>query len=362
MSSGQRIVILLPNWVGDVVMATPALDALCRCFGDAHIACLGRPIALEVLQPAEWVDEWIVDESDRANRALGFLRLAGKIRSSHYDLAVLFPNSFRAALLARVGGVRRIAGYDRDGRGWMLTDKLAPARDEKHRFIPVPAIDYYLGLAGLLGAGGESRRMFLPVSESSQAEAESILQQAAFGPGKPLVMLNPGASFGVSKMWDPDRYAAVADALIEKRGAQIIINAAPLERPVAAQVAAAMQHTPLVNFAQRDNTIGLLKSLMRRCDLLITNDTGARHIAAAFGIGVVTVFGSTDPRWTEIYYDHQRIVRVDVPCAPCQQKLCPNPAGPLYHRCMSAITPQMVLAAADQLLDNPGEPLQENVQ
>ncbi|MCK4276254.1 MAG: glycosyltransferase family 9 protein, partial [Phycisphaerae bacterium] len=237
MSPGQRIVILLPNWVGDVVMATPALDALWRCFRDAHIACLGRRTALEVLQPAEWVDEWIVDESDRANRVLGFVSLAGKVRSSQYDLAVLFPNSFRAALLARVGGVRRIAGYDRDWRGWMLTDKLAPVRDEKGRFTPVPAIDYYLGLAGLLGAGGESRRMSLSVSESSQAEAESILQQAAFGPGKPLVMLNPGASFGVSKMWDPDRYAAVADALIEKRGAQIIINAAPVERPVAAQVA-----------------------------------------------------------------------------------------------------------------------------
>ena len=111
-----------------------------------------------------------------------------------------------------------------------------------------------------------------------------------------------------------------------------------------------MRGRPAVNFADRDNTLGLLKGLMRRCTLLVTNDTGARHIAAAMGIGVVTLFGSTDPRWAEINYEYERIVRVDVPCAPCQSKTCSQPAGPSHHQCMTKITVAMVLAACEAVL------------
>lgn len=163
-------------------------------------------------------------------------------------------------------------------------------------------------------------------------------------------MLNPGGAFGPSKIWDSHRYAGVADRLMQRHGAQIIINAAPSERAIAASVDREMCNTPAVNFAELDNSLGLLKGLLRRCSLLITNDTGARHIAAALGTGVVTLFGSTDPRWSRIDYDRERIIRVDVPCSPCQKKMCAQPPGPLYHQCMSAITPEMVLQAAEKLL------------
>jgi heptosyltransferase-2 len=143
----------------------------------------------------------------------------------------------------------------------------------------------------------------------------------------------------------------LADALVDRRGAAIIINAAPSERAIARQVAGAMRRRPAVNLADFDNTIGLLKGLLSRCDLLITNDTGARHIAAALGVPVVTIFGSTDPRWSAIDYQLERIVRLDVPCSPCQKPTCPQPPGPMYHQCMEAITPDAVLAPAEELLD-----------
>ncbi len=111
-----------------------------------------------------------------------------------------------------------------------------------------------------------------------------------------------------------------------------------------------MQSKPAINFAEVPGNIALLKSLLRRCSLLITNDTGARHIAAAMGISVVTIFGSTDPKWSQIDYEHERIVRVEVPCSPCQQKVCAHPAGPQWHECMKAVTPVMVLDAARELL------------
>ena len=112
-----------------------------------------------------------------------------------------------------------------------------------------------------------------------------------------------------------------------------------------------MRRAPAVSFDERDNTLGLLKSLVRRCSLVITGDTGVRHFAAAFDTPVVTLFGSTDPVWASIDYDKERIIRVDVPCAPCQKKRCPLPEGPEHHQCMEKITPEMVLAAAEELLD-----------
>jgi heptosyltransferase-2 len=248
-------------------------------------------------------------------------------------------------------------------RGWLLTERLAPPRDEAGRLAPVSAVDYYLSLAALLGVGGEgggpSRRMELAVSEADRAAAEAEFSAAGVRTDRPVVMLNPGAAFGPSKMWDPQRFAAVADALAERLGAQIIINAAPAEQAVARAVEEAMVHPPAISFAGRANTIGLLKGLMARSDVLITNDTGARHVAAALGIGVVTLFGSTDPRWARIDYEKERIIRVHVPCAPCQRRMCFQPAGPAYHQCMGHITPDMVIQAAAELLARRAAPAAE---
>lgn len=350
----ERILIFLPNWVGDAVMATPVLAALRRHFESARITHLGRPPALATVSGCDWADEVLADCPDQSPLGLSFLRLVGRIRRGGYDLAVLLPNSFRTAAAARMGSVKRIAGYDRDGRGWLLTDKILPPRDQRGKLLPVPAIDYYIQLVEMLGLRCDSRSMSLGVSQADDQDAQDLLARsgvAVTAGERPLIMLNPGASFGPTKMWALLRYAEVADELIRRHGAQIIINAAPAERQIAAQVAHKMQHKPAVNFAEQDNTVGLLKGLMRRCSLLITNDTGARHIAAALGIGVVTLFGSTDPAWTRIDYDLERTIRVDLQCSPCQRKLCSQPPGPMYHQCMTAITPEMVLEAAEELLD-----------
>jgi len=350
MTPPERIAVFLPNPVGDVVMATPALRALRKRFDSARIAFVARPQAIETLGGTDLADETITDISRRRPRLLNHLRLARRLRAGNFDLAVLFPNSFRTAMLSRLGGIRA-AGYSRDGRGWMLRHRLRPPRDERGRISPVPTIDYYLSLVEMLGARGESRKMSLPVTEGDESAAEALLDEAGADRARAMVMLNPGAAFGPSKLWRPERFAAVADALIERRGAQIIINAAPAERPVARLVREAMHSRPGVSFDQRDNTLGLLKSLVRRCSLVITGDTGVRHFAAAFDTPVVTLFGSTDPVWARIDYDKERIIRVDVPCGPCQKKRCPLPAGPEHHQCMEKITSEIVLSAAEELLD-----------
>ncbi len=350
MPEPRRVAIFLPNWVGDVVMATPAIRALRARHGSAEMIAVGRAIALDTLAGLGWFDEAVEDVSRRRPRLVNWLRMRRRLRRRRADLAVLLPNSFRAALLARMAGARRIAGYDRDGRGRLLTDRLDPPTDADGRFRPVPTIDYYNALAASLGASELNWRMELAVQPRFADEADALLAEAGVDDRGPLVMLNPGASFGPSKLWAPERYAALADRLIERQGAQIVINAAPAERDIAAAVENAMTRPAALSFARRDNTLGLLKALVRRCDLLVTNDTGARHFAAALGIGLVTLFGSTDPVWARIDYPLERIVRVDVPCGPCQRKVC-SLDGADEHRCMKAITVEMVLDAADAVLD-----------
>ena len=339
----QRIVAFVPNWVGDAVMFTPTLRAIRQRFAEARLALLARRGPAATLTPNPWTDEIIVDEGD--GRAA-----VAELRGGDFDLAVLGPNSFRSALMARRGGIARRVGYRRSWRGALLTDALSPPR-RLWRFAVTPALDYYLKLAEYLGCEEADRRMELAVAEEDVAAAEALLTAAGVEQGRALVVMNPGAGFGPSKLYPADRFAAVADSLVESRGAQIVINAAPTadERRAAEGVEGAMRQPVLLNLAGRENTLGLVKAILARADLTITNDTGARHIAAALDVPVVTVFASTDPGWTEIHYDKERIVRVDVPCGPCQRKRCWK-WGRKHHRCMLEIPPETVVAAAEELL------------
>lgn len=349
MAHRSSIAIFLPNWVGDVVMATPAIRAMARHWISRRIVFVGRPAALATLGPA-------AEPQDMLELPRGVWAAARMLRRQAVYRAVLLPNSFRTALVAWLSGAREIAGYVRDGRGWLLSEKLSPQRLADGRYKPIPAVDYYIALAEMLGAQCVSRELALPLEPRHERAADELLAECGVRSDGPLVMLNPGASFGTSKMWSAERYAAVADALIERRGAKIVINAAPAEKRIAGWVQRAMRYEPAVSFARRDNTLGLLKALLRRSDLLITNDTGARHLAAAGGAKIVTVFGSTDPEWSRLDYPDERIVREDVECSPCQQKLCPRGPGPDYHKCLERVGPEAVLGAAEELLDASPKP------
>lgn len=348
--SAERIAVFLPSWVGDTVMATPALRALRARFDSSWIALFGRPGPLDILAGTNVADTILIDPSaGPAWKPMGLARAARQLSGLRFDLAVLLPNSFRSALVAALAGVPDRLGYIRDGRGWLLTAGLAPpkAPDGSKAY---PTLDYYLELVAELGATTENRQMQLSVDAHARLQAEQSLAAAGWDAARPLVVLNPGGSFGPSKLWPAERYAAVADSLNQRHGAQIIINAAPGEAAVANAVVDAMAHSPLINLAEEANSLALVKGLLASASLLITNDTGARHIGAAVGTGVVTVFGSTDPARTIIDYGRERIVRASVPCSPCQKKRCPHPTGSTFHQCMLAIEPDEVIAAAESLL------------
>jgi heptosyltransferase-2 len=269
--------------------------------------------------------------------------LARRLRQQRHTSALLLPNSFRSALLARLAGIPNRVGYARDYRSILLSHRLTPPR-EGGRFKIESMLCYYARLAESLGCPAPCGPLELHTDAVCDAQIERWWQEFGIAGGRPVVVLNPGAAFGASKLYPAERFAAVGEALATQVGARILITAGPNETAIAEAVQAAMSSDAVVLAPPRLN-LRLLKSLIARASLLITNDTGPRHFAIAFGVPVVTIFGPTHPEWTETHYHRERQVAVPVECGPCQLPICP-----LDHRCMTGIPPQRVVDAAKELL------------
>jgi heptosyltransferase-2 len=354
MTPPEKILVVQPSWVGDAVMATPTLRALREQFPDAHISFLIKRYLKPIFSGMPWQDKLITYRTGKTRKKAGkgLFDLAARLRAAKFDLAILLPNSFQTALVCKMANIKRILGYERDGRGFLLTDRLLPSK-ERGKFVPTPIVKYYLGLAGYLGSQHRDVTLRLFVTDTQRKSGNHVLHRSGLDPAverpasagrPPLILLNPGAQFGAAKCWLPQYFAELSDRLIEELGATVLLSSAPKERPIIHAIQRHARHRA-IDLAANGLTLGALKEIVRRCDLMITNDTGPRHIAAAFEVPVVTIFGPTHPEWTEIYYAKERQVAVKVFCGPCQKKTCP-----LDHRCMTQVTPAMVYASALTLL------------
>lgn len=373
----NTILIVLPTWVGDFVMATPALRAIRERFASTHITFLLEANLLDLAHGGPWMDECVAwpPKGKRSVFSREYREFVAGLRRRRFDCAILLSNSFRSALLARLIGAKRRVGYDRDGRSWLLTDRIpvtnrrtgpppgrrpslsttVPVRMGTHipgrlgQYHPMPLVDYYADLAEAIGCPrpGDKLELF-STPESERALADRLSKHSRTTPPNmsPMVVLSPGSKFGASKCWAPERFAEAADRLIEEHEATVLITCGPGEEGIATGISSAMKR-PAKLLIDPLLTLDELKALIRRCDLLICNDAGPRHIAKAFDVPLVTVFGPTHPDWTATNYPDERIVRVDVDCGPCQQRICP--LG--HHRCMEAVSVDMVVAAARQLLE-----------
>ncbi len=331
----RRLVVRIPNWVGDVVMATPALRALKKGFPAAHITYVLRPYTERILESSPWHDDTIeVGEGVR-----DLWQVARQLRSKKFELGVLLTNTFRSALLFQLGRVKRRVGYAREARSLFLTDKLAPLK-EKSKFLPAPMVDYYLNIADYLGCSTEGRQLELFVNERCAEQAERLLGKYELEPGKRMVLVTPGAAFGSAKCWPPECFARVADLLTEKLGVQVMVVTGPKEVEVARAIEAASRRR-IFNLVDEKIPLDLLKALVKRSALLISNDSGPRHFAAALDVPVITIIGPTDPRWSETGFARETVIHKELECSPCMLKCCPTD-----HRCMTLITPEEVFKVA----------------
>ncbi|MDT8440431.1 MAG: lipopolysaccharide heptosyltransferase II [Desulfuromonadales bacterium] len=330
----RRMLVRMPNWIGDAVMATPALHDLRSTCPAAEIVVVANPLVAELFREHPDCDRVLVYDRQGAHRGLGGLwRFSCQLRRERFDLAVLLQNAFEAALVALLAGIPRRAGYRTDGRGLLLTDGV-PAVDKKHGLHHV---DYYRHCLAQLGITGGSDTLRLAVTAAEQQWAAETL-----GPGRWLA-INPGASYGAAKRWLPERFAAVADGLAARYAASIVLTGGPGEREIGRDIEKAMQ-VPVRNLIGQ-TSVREMMALLARCELMITNDSGPMHVAAALGTPLVAVFGPTDHTTTSPAAERCRIVRQPVDCAPCMLRECP-----VDHRCMTGITADQVLAAAAELL------------
>ena len=337
MSEIKTILVFCPNWVGDVVMATPAFTHLRDYYKDARIIAVCRKNVIPVIADGPWFNDYV---SGQDKTLKGFIALTKALRVLKPDLAIVFPNSQRAAMLARFSGAKIVAGYQRNGRGLLLTQGPKPLT-KNGKIVWEPMQVYYLKLCRDLGMPVDfAMKNSLYYGAELKQKADAIFAKHGIKPEDKVVGLIPGASFGPSKRWSPVNFGRLATLLEQKFGCRIIMFAAPAETDIAEAV---MQHTEakIVNMLEEKAGLDLMKPLIARCNVLITNDTGPRHYGVALDVPqVVVILGSTT-RNISNDLGNTTVVCLDLPCAPCQQKTCPQE----HHRCMTEITPEMVLAA-----------------
>jgi heptosyltransferase-2 len=311
-------------------------------FASGTISFLADPVVREILSPCAFNDEWL--EYGKENP----FALAAKIRKHQFTHAILFKNSFASAMAVFGAGIRSRIGYAREGRGVLLSEKLRPPRSPDGTFKPESMVDYYLAIASWLGADTSDRHLELSIDPAASESLRTKVPELANAAG-PVVVLVPGGAFGPSKCWPNARFAQAADRLIADYNATVVISVAPepAERRIARDICDLSRHK-LVNLGERPVTLAELKALFARADLVISNDTGPRHIGIALGRKVVSLFGPNDPAWTDTKYENEIQIIGNVPCAPCHEPACSRN----QHLCMESITVGMVFDAAKQLLED----------
>lgn len=336
----MKILVRAPNWVGDAVMAIPALEAIRRTQGCAEMTILSRPAITDLLAGQSLADRLLsYDFRGRHRGWLGRERLIAELRREKFDCAVILQNAFEAAYLAWRSGIPERIGYARDGRGLLLT-KAVPAPQDNE--IPPHESHYYLELlrrTGWIGASSPIPAIRLSISDAARAASESVLRTAGARESAWRCAIAPGASYGAAKCWAPERFALLADRLTSECGADVIFFGTANEKEIAARILSNMKARAISLVG--GTSMCDLPALLACCSLFIGNDSGAMHVAAAAGLPVIGIFGPTDPEGTAPVTEHFTLIREPVSCSPCFLRRCP-----VDHRCMTRISVESVFAAA----------------
>lgn len=340
----HNILVRAVNWIGDAVMTTPALMAVRETYPKARITLLANPLVGQLLQGHPAIDRVLFFDRKKEHHGLaGRLRLAHKLKIEQFDLAVILPNSFDSALIPWLARIPQRWGKASDGRSLLLTRRFheQAAPPDRHE------VQYYRDLLRSFGISAAQSEPFLATTLQEDQAAKELLAVHGISAHEQLLGINAGASFGSAKRWYPERFGEVAKQLAAAWGARIILFGGPDEVGIVAEIDQVLQGQCL-NMAGK-TSVRQLMALIKRCNFFVTNDSGPMHIAAAFGVPLVAIFGPTDHVGTAPCSDKAIVVRQSVDCAPCKLRVCPTD-----HRCMLAVTVEDVVQAANQLWKNKG--------
>jgi len=336
----EHILIRGTNWIGDVVMCLPAIAAVRKTFPHSKISVLVKPWVAELLYVCPDIDEVILFQSPGIHDGIaGKLRLARELKGKSFDMAILLQNAIEAAILARLAGIPIRAGYNSDGRGFLLTHSVQRTKEIRL----VHQIDYYLEMLTTLGFESAGRGVNLTLTNEYSTVSKEILNRHGIGEGETIVGIGPGATYGPAKRWFPERFAVVADRLMEDFSVKVILFGSSDDRHSADQVQQSSKNS-LINLAGETNLKEAI-SLIAGCNLFISNDSGLMHIAGALGIPTIAIFGSTNPQTTSPVGEKSIVISKNVVCSPCLKKICPTD-----FRCMDLIGVDEVYDVAKGIL------------
>ncbi len=346
LSTPQKILIRATNWVGDAVMSLPAIRAVRERFPHAEITVLARPWVADLYARETSISRVILYEPPGMFRALGAKwRMAQRLKREKFDCAILLQNAFEAAAIAFLARVRRRIGYNRDARGWLLTDSIPVPKPGE---IPRHERYYYLELLRRAQLISEMPRVDAIRLEGAESAAiAGAKRYREMGLRLPILGVSPGAAYGAAKRWLPEHFAETAAWLARERSARVVLFGSPGEASLCDRVAEhiAGHGVEVRNLAGKTSLREFIE-LAAACHLFLTNDSGAMHIASALGVRTVAVFGATDDTTTGPTGELARVVREPVECSPCLLRQCP-----IDHRCMTRVKPDRVAAAALDLLE-----------
>jgi len=323
----RRIFVRGVNWVGDTVLTFPAVENLRRLFPQAALTVFAPRDLSDLWRAFPHVDEVVPFEKRGAVRSFHEERELARTLRKRFDLAIIFPRSFHSVLLPYMARIPVRIGFRDEGRSFLLTHGIprTPDLQRVHRVL------YYSKLIEFLGKVDEGIAPQIRLREEDRAWAEAFLKDQGFLDGRPLIGMNPGATYGLAKCWSPDRFRELGERLAQRWKASILLFGKKEEGSTVQRILGSSGRWGADLTGK--TTLVQLAALLGRCRLLVTNDTGTMHVAAATGPSVVALFGSTDPVTTGPWGNGHVVIRKEVSCAPCLKRVCPTD-----HRCMDLIT------------------------
>jgi heptosyltransferase-2 len=322
----KNIIVRLPNWIGDLVMATPVLTDLRKAYPDAHITAMCRVPLCELLQHDSQINELFC-----FSKASGFGRrsekrnIIEKLRKGKYDLGILLTHSFSSAWWFWQGRVTRRLGYECNGRKLLLTDSISLPENIQNQHL----VNTYKMLLLPLGIPLSDTAPKIFLTEKEVDEARTLLSQHGVTKDHLIVGINPGANYGSAKCWLPERFRAVTQRLLLDKDVYVVYFGDQVTTSLVKEICQGLSNR-VINLAGL-TSLRELASLISVCDVLLTNDSGPMHIADALGTPVVALFGSTSEIVTGPYRNG-KVIHKHADCSPCYQRSCP-----IDFRCMKRI-------------------------
>lgn len=345
----ERVMVLLPTWAGDFVMATPLLGRLRQALPDAEIVGAGPRLVVDALRSSAAVDGTLDLSPEGRSGLARFVERWRRMRSGRFDRALLLPGSLGSALAAWAARIRVRQGYAREARGLLLTSAIPHPPDFRTRH----RVRYFLDLLPLVGvdSGGLTASpatdpLALDVDAPARAWADAFLADLPPGPG-PLVAVHPGGTYGSSKRWPAESFARALGLAAERAGGmRVLAVGGPDDEAAAGILAEHLEPRGIPVVAAAGKTPGLLElaALFDRVDLVVSTDSGPMHVAAARGRPQVAVFTSTSPAFTAPWSDRATVVAAEIRCSPCFGRNCPSTAG-AAPPCHGAVTAEAVAGA-----------------